>query len=444
MRKLTQEECLSKLKQIFGDKYDYSKVKYTRHVDRICLICPKHGEFYKKANKALQGQGCPLCAKEEAAKNLALTNEEFIQRLKAIFGDKYSYEKTQYINSHTKVIVTCPIHGDFEMRSSHLLDGHGCKKCAHEKNGLDRRLTTEEFINKANKIFRNKYDYSKTKYVTSCQKVIITCKEHGDFELMPSAHLGGRGCPICSQITLSQKFAKGRDKFIEEARKVHGDKYDYSKVDYVNSQTPVTIICPHHGEFKQRPNDHVNGKGCGKCGAHVPTTDEFIKQARAIHGNKYDYSKVEYKSMHDKVCITCPIHGDFLQYPYHHLRKCGCPKCKESKLEKTIRAALEERKITFISQYTFSWLKPKNVDFYLPDYHIAIECQGIQHFKASGYIFNEEKVKYTQANDKIKKELCSKNGIKLLYYSDLKIKYPYFVYTNIDDLMAEILKSDKT
>jgi len=119
------------------------------------------------------------------------------------------------------------------------------------------------------------------------------------------------------------------EEFIKKAKSVHGDKYDYSKVDYVNNSTKISINCPIHGEFEQRPNDHLSGKGCSKCsGVCKSTTEEFILKVKAIHGNKYDYSKVDYANAHKKVIIICPKHGEFKQEPNSHLRSVGCPKCK--------------------------------------------------------------------------------------------------------------------
>lgn len=119
------------------------------------------------------------------------------------------------------------------------------------------------------------------------------------------------------------------ETFIEKAREVHGDRYDYSRVNYINSTTPVKIICLEHGEFEQRPAKHLSGQNCPKCSKHYRrNTEEFIKEASILHNNKYDYSKVNFVDTHTKVCIVCPIHGEFWQTPHMHLgKKQGCPKC---------------------------------------------------------------------------------------------------------------------
>ena len=150
------------------------------------------------------------------------------------------------------------------------------------------------------------------------------------------------------------------EEFIVEARKIHGDKYDYSKIGLKDKSGRRCIICPEHGEFWQKRTDHIERcRGCLECsGCKKSTTEEFIEKARKIHGNKYDYSKVVYESAHKKVCIICPEHGEFWQEPDNHLRW-GCKKCRVSSLEKTIREFLNGLGVFFEEQKTFDWLKYK-------------------------------------------------------------------------------------
>ena len=132
----------------------------------------------------------------------------------------------------------------------------------------------------------------------------------GDFLQRPGNHIrSGQGCPKCAG-----NINKGSQEFIEEVIKIHGDIYDYSKVDYKNANTKIIIICKIHGEFDKTPSKHTNSKqGCAKCsGYYIPTTDEFIENAKLIHGDRYNYSKVDYKYSNENVIITCKVHGDFL------------------------------------------------------------------------------------------------------------------------------------
>ena len=246
------------------------------------------------------------------------TTKEFIAKAKIVHGDKYDYSKVNYVNNSTKVTIICPVHGEFEQRPSTHLSGHGCPSCSGRK-----KLTKEEFIKRAKEVHGDKYDYSKVNYVNSSTKVTIICPKHGEFEQTPNLHLKSQGCPNCSgnkKMTI--------EEFIKRAKKVHGDKYDYSKVKYVNAMTKVTIICPIHGEFEQTPAKHLSGSGCIRCVKKKQlTTEEFIEKAREVHGDKYDYSKVNYVNTYTKVTIICPIHGDFEQTPNAHLAGQGCPIC---------------------------------------------------------------------------------------------------------------------
>ena len=237
-----------------------------------------------------------------------------------------------------------------------------------------------------------------------------------------------------------------KEEFIEKARQVHGDKYDYSKVEYKNNKTKICIVCPIHGEFWQRPNDHLNGRGCDKCGGTATMTlQDFIEKSNIIHKNKYDYSKVEYTNYETKVYIVCPKHGEFWQNPHSHLNGCGCPKCNESHLEKEIREYLDRNSIKYESSKKFKWLGRQHLDFYLPDYNIAIECQGEQHFKPIDFGNKGVKWAINEFNrnvqrDKIKNELCKNNNIKIIYFSNVKDKLNSNIIYNINEIKEKIIE----
>ena len=158
--------------------------------------------------------------------------------------------------------------------------------------------------------------------------------------------------------------------------------------------------------------------------AFILDKDTFIKRAREIHGVKYDYSKVEYVNAQTKVCIICPEHGEFWQKPYSHISsRRGCPVCKESKLEREVYLFLTENKIVFERQKTFDWLKNSGnlfLDFFLPEQNLAIECQGEQHFRIPNWHKTREEnvkqLKLNQERDLLKRQLCEKNGIRILYF----------------------------
>ena len=282
-----------------------------------------------------------------------------------------------------------------------------------------RRKTTKQFIEEAKKLHGDKYDYSKVEYIDARNKVCIICPIHGEFWQTPDNHLHGQNCPKCIGRLITCK-----DEFKEIAKNIHGNKYDYSKVKYIDTKTKVCVICPKHGEFLVNPNHHISQKqGCPKCAGKYKTTEEVIETFKSVHGDKYDYSKVNYKTMKDKVVITCPIHGDFEQSPDNHIHGKGCPSCNESQLEKYIRNILEENKIDYVYQKRFSWLGKQSLDFYLPKYNIAIECQGIQHYEAidfagKGKEWANKLFENTKKRDNIKLSKIKENGIKMLYINE--------------------------
>lgn len=233
------------------------------------------------------------------------------------------------------------------------------------------------------------------------------------------------------------------DIFKEKAKKVHGDKYDYTNVNYVKNNIKVCIICNEHGEFWQNPNNHLQGQGCPKCKGKNNSTESIIERFKKVHGNRYDYSKVEFKGVDKKVCILCSIHGEFWQTPYKHVQ-ChnGCPICRSSHLENEIRIFLIENNIKFIEQYRSKWLDKQSLDFYLTDYKIGIECQGEQHFLDDKTFGGYNIYSKILSRDKRKFEKCQENGIKLLYYSNLGIKYPYEVFED-KELLLNKIKSSK-
>ena len=273
--------------------------------------------------------------------------EIFINKASHIHNNKYDYLKVNYINYTSKVIVICKIHGEFEISPmSHIKNKNGCKKCAN------KQLSINEFIIQSKKIHNDLYDYSKTIYINQSTKITIKCFIHGDFELLPNMHLKGSGCKMCSFNTIKLT----NNEFIKKAINIHKDKYDYSKTNYINTNTKVIIICKIHGEFMQKPNNHINlFHGCVKCSNNniKLTNDEFIKRAINLHGNKYDYSKINYVDNKTKVEIICKIHGIFKQLPStHYLMGNGCFKCslisssnkQKSNKEEFIKKAIDIHK----------------------------------------------------------------------------------------------------
>lgn len=189
--------------------------------------------------------------------------ESIIECSRELYGDKYTFKDVLFPTSPSHITIVCPIHGEFDRSVSGFLGGRECPRCMKERpnpNDVRQSAASMSFVGKARAVHGDKYNYSKIEYVNSKAKVCIICPEHGEFWQAPSKHLSGRGCPHCAGVV-----KKTTSQFIEEARNVHGDKYDYSKSVYVNKDTKLTIICPEHGEFSMTPRNHLKSEGCPKC-----------------------------------------------------------------------------------------------------------------------------------------------------------------------------------
>ena len=254
---------------------------------------------------------------------------EFIEKAKKVHGDRYGYDSVDYINNYTKVAIFCERHGIFMQIPNNHLGGSDCRKCAHT-------ITTEEFIIKVNKVHNNKYSYLDTVFNGTKEKVEVTCNAHGNFTQKAQSHLRGVGCPKCANESISKKLMFTNEDFVEKAKEIHGDKYDYSEVEYKGTNTRVKLFCSKHGQFLQSPNSHLIGHGCMKCGKsnmsdkRTKTTEQFIQEANLVHNGKYSYNQSEYIKCTEKVDISCHIHGLFKQTPSNHIKGQGCPKCKHA------------------------------------------------------------------------------------------------------------------
>lgn len=316
LKQLTTEEFIIRAKEIHKDKYDYSKSNYINSNTKIIIICSKHGEFEQLPFNHINGkQNCPYCVNNNKPSNI----ENFILEATKLHGNKYDYSKSIYKNNHSKLVIICPSHGEFEQTPKSHLKGSGCPKCSTKS-----LLTIDEFIEKANQIHNYKYDYSKSIYTGYDNELIINCSKHGEFVQTPNYHIHGGGCNKCfkQKVRIKSRF----NNFLIKAKKIHSNKYNYDKSIYKNSDIKIIITCKKHGDFEQAPRNHLMGAGCSKCNKRS-NIEQFIESARKIHGNKYDYSKSIYNGNRIKLSIICPKHGEFIQTPKHHLRGHGCPKC---------------------------------------------------------------------------------------------------------------------
>lgn len=190
-----------------------------------------------------------------------------IKRFVEIHGNEYDYSKTVYNGYKGKVTITCSLHGDFEISAAKHLAGQGCPICRYIKSARTKRRSVDEAIAEMKMVHGDRYDYSLiTDYKNTKTKLPIICPEHGVFYQTFENHVRNKqGCPKCGLKLCGEHNRLSTEDFVEKARQVHGDKYDYSKTDYTLSQNNVTIICPEHGEFSQIARNHLMGQGCPKC-----------------------------------------------------------------------------------------------------------------------------------------------------------------------------------
>lgn len=262
MKKLTTIQAIAKCIAVHGDKYDYSRVEYTGRHGKIEIVCPEHGSFWQRYGDHVRGKRCPECASEEARFSI----EQFVQRAESVHGNKYDYSNVRYVNNKMHVLIGCPEHGLFKQTPRNHFEGQGCPACGREKLSSAQRDTKDAFIAKAREVHGDRYDYSRVQYVSSRRYITILCTEHGPFEQHPKSHLSGHGCPACGREEAGSANRDTKETFIAKSRIAHSDIYDYSKVHYAGSKTPVTVICPEHGPFEQAPESHTRGHGCPACG----------------------------------------------------------------------------------------------------------------------------------------------------------------------------------
>lgn len=210
---------------------------------------------------------------------LKKTKEQIIKEAKAVHGDRYIYDEVEYVNNHTPMKIICKIHGPFWQKANcHINGKQGCPICGREKATSKNSKPFSQFVEEAKKVHGDKYRYDESTYTTALKKMRMICPDHGEFWQTPAHHLDGVKCPMCARLEKGIKRRKTFGEFINCARKVHGAKYTYNDTNYQGNKTPITITCPIHGEFLQRPNDHLEGKGCPHCGHNISKAEEEIYQ----------------------------------------------------------------------------------------------------------------------------------------------------------------------
>lgn len=282
---------------------------------------------------------------------------------------------------------------------------------------MSKIITQEMFLERSRLKHGDFYDYSKAIYKRGKEKVIIICPIHGEFLQTPAHHWRGDGCPKCRYIKSANSKRRSVNEVISLAKKVHGDKYDYSLfTEYKNDRENVPIVCKEHGIFYQAMNNHIKGKqGCPKCGklknsiSRKYTTEEFIDLAKKKHKDFYSYNKTNYTYSHHNIIITCPIHGDFEQIARNHLYGSGCPKCfkDKSNIEKEILTFIKTLTHCDIIENDRTILDGKEIDIYIPELKIGIEVNGL--------VWHSEKFETDKLYHLNKTIKANEKGVRLIH-----------------------------
>jgi hypothetical protein len=279
------------------------------------------------------------------------TKEQFVKEANEVHQNKCDYTDSDYVNNITKMKILCKEHNViFEQTpKKHLIGQTSCKQCIEIKCPI---ITTEIFVERSNKIHNNEYDYSLTQYINTETEVTIICKIHGPFTCRASSHSQGTGCGKCYGI-----YQSNTEEFVKKATEIHGNKFDYSKVEYKKCYELVCIICRIHGEFMQSPSNHLKGHQCPECSSIQYTTESFIQKAKEKHGDIYDYSKVVYVNIETPVIIICKQHGEFQTTPKTHLKGSICKKCVLQKQSEersfTLEQFIERANETHKNKYSY-------------------------------------------------------------------------------------------
>ncbi|MCK9369653.1 DUF723 domain-containing protein [Candidatus Dojkabacteria bacterium] len=313
--KSTVENFILKAMEIHKGRYEYSLVEYRNCKTKVCVICPNHGVFNQTPDDHINAKaGCPQCAENLRGSKAKTPTEEFIRQSRIIHKDKFDYSLVEYKNTHTKVKIICPTHGIFEQVPMDHLKGNGCKLCS----GKGVAYKQEDILTKIKQIHADKgtpnYDYSLVKYKNINTKIKIICKEHGEFYITPkSILLQHAGCRQCGLNISGFNKRNTLDDFITRSNIIHNNKYTYANSVYMRGDEKVSITCPIHGEFQQRPCNHIVGQGCPTCarekakGGKGGYTHEYFKNnpdQQDIPGILYAMNITKGKEHFIKIGIT--------------------------------------------------------------------------------------------------------------------------------------------
>lgn len=416
-KKFTTENFIEKVISKFGDNFDFSKTIYNGKRNQITLICKKHGEFSCLPLNFLKGVGCVQCFAEQQHRETMIKN---IEKCKKKYNNFYDYSHVD-LDSKNIIEIICPIHGIFHQRFKDHLSGHGCPKCAYEKNAERQKIkySYERLIKEGAEIHQNKYQYPLQDIKYFYQECSIICPIHGEFKQQINLHISSQqGCPKCGM----ERFIGSKKYDIETVKKLIQDKnhptITFDITSYEKMNLPSIFHCNVCNRDFKRPltvflNENSTCPFCNKENnkqKRFKTTEEFIKEAKTIHGDYYDYSCTHYISSKDYVDIICPEHGKFKIEANSHLQGHGCPlhycntSKQESELAQFIIECVGEKEVILNSKQILS--SKKELDIFLPNYNLAFEFNGL-------YWHNE--LNKPKNYHLLKTEECKQQNIRLFH-----------------------------
>jgi predicted nucleic acid-binding Zn-ribbon protein len=337
-----------------------------------------------------------------------LNIEAVIERARSIHGDLYSYEKSIYIGFHNHIEIVCEAHNKsfWQTPSDHISKKAGCPDCGKEKSHKNRRLTLQEFIERANIIHNFKYGYLKVELEKSSDIIEIDCPIHGSWFQNANSHLLGNGCRKCGTERIKSQISSTFEEFKQKALLIHKEYYTYPEQNYKNNKTLLEINCPIHGLFLQTANQHLGGQGCRACGylksAEKLTSnkDVFIIKANIIHNDIYVYDLFDYISAKTPGIITCKIHGDFLLSANRHLLGQGCKKCSKRYFKKE-NDWLDSLNVKKGKEYRQRYIKISGRRIYADGFDL--DTNTIYEFNGDFWHGNPNKYKSSDINYRSKK-----------------------------------------
>lgn len=469
-KKFTIEDVLEKIelcKSVHNNKYSYDNVKYVNYDTNVIITCPEHGDFEQNLYHHSKGHGCLDCRAVNMSKMMRKGKEDFVNKSNIVHKFKYTYDNVpDSFRVRSKVIITCPKHGDFKQTADSHKRGCGCPYCAG-KSGEDTKKNIKIKKEKVVKILKIR-ELDTVKLVSiptkkkerplKKEKYVFHCEIHGRIEKNKSQIYKGQICGECRKIENRKNLF---NKELNKMKELHNNRFEYPDyIDLVGVKTKITIRCIEHDyTFKYFKSVHTQTKygGCIHClkqykNFGIKEQDQLIEQFKSVHGNRYGYNNVIYQNSNIKVSITCHKHGDFEQTTGSHLSGSGCPKCKHSSGEKLIQSLLKKMEIKYTSEKSFYGCKNDKTgkllpfDIYVPEFHTCIEFDGHQHFIPVERWGGEDSLKEVQYRDNIKDVYCKNNDINLIRipYTMGKIEIVDVLNKNFNkNLIVDIKKKTK-